>query len=162
MFYSIPFNNVATGASAGTFKTMAAAIVPDTAGRRIRVRALNIGPADAAAADRNIAVRIERIADVSVGTAGTSTAISAANVPKKDTQSQDSIASGAVNYTVEPTTYETNPLWADEFNDRGGIIKEWDQNGAPKALQDQLIAVRCAPRTANASNVSGCLEIEVY
>lgn len=162
MFYSIPFKGT-TGSSAGTFKTMAAFNVPNTAGLRMRVRSVSIGPADTAPNDRNLSVAIRRVASVSSGSAGTpGTAISAANIPKKDTSGPDCIAGGGTIYTVEPATFETNPLWQDDFNDRGGIIKEWDQNGAPRAIHNQLIAVCVAPRTANAAEVSGTIEVEVY
>ena len=162
MFYSIPFKGT-SGASAGTYKTMAAFNVPNTAGLRLRVRSISVGPADTAPNDRNWSAAIRRVASVSSGSAGTpGTSISAANVPKKDTSGPDCIAGGGTIYSAEPTTFETNPLWQDDCNDRGGIIKEWDQNGAPKALANQLIALCIAPRTANAAEISGTIEVEVY
>lgn len=162
MFYSIPFKGT-TGASAGTYKTMAAVNVPNTAGLRIRVRAVSIGPADTAPNDRNWSVALYRVASVSSGSAGTpGTSIAAASIPKKDTSGPDSIAGGGTIYSAEPSTFEGNPLWQDDCNDRGGIIKEWDQNGAPKAIANQLMALRVAPRTANAAEISGTMEFEVY
>jgi len=142
---------------------MVAIIVPNTAGYRVRVRSVSVGPADTAPNDRNWSVALRRIASVSSGTAGTPGAsITAANIPKKDTSGPDSVATGATVYTVQPTTYEANPLWSDDCNDRGGIIKEWDQGGAPRAIHNQLIAICVTPRTANAAEINSTIEFEVY
>lgn len=168
MQYSIPFK-VTSGASAGTYKTVAALPIPNTAGLRLRVRSLTIGPADAAPNDRNFNVALRRIASVSSGANSTTgTAITAVNLPKKDTGQRNifALADGTnvayTNYTTEPTTYESNPVWQDDYNDRGGIIKEWDERGAPKFLANQLVGVCIAPRAAFTGEVSGTLEIEEY
>lgn len=168
MQFSIPFK-VTSGASAGTYKTIAAIPIANTAGLRLRVRSIAIGPADAAPNDRNFNVALRRIASVSSGANSTTgTAINAVNVPKKDSGARNilGIADGSpaayTNYTTEPTTYDTHPVWQDDYNDRGGIIKEWDERGAPKFLANQLLGLCVAPRAAFAGEVCGTIEVEEY
>ncbi len=162
MKFTLPFEDIATGAVADVFKTLAALEIPDSLGNRIRVRSLIVGFAKDTPDDQPIAIVMSRIADRSAGTAGSSTAVTTANIPKKDPDSIDSLVAGERNYTVEPTTFETENIFADEINDRGGIIKEWDEEGAPKFTRDQLCAVRAAPRRALAASVTGTIEFELY
>jgi hypothetical protein len=155
-------DNVATGAVADTIKTMLSIIVADTAGHRCALRGLNVGFADDAPADRNVAIQIKRIEDVSAGTAGTKTAVAVADIAKMDPGSIAPLMSGGRNYTVEPTAYDAEELFAQDLNDRGGIVKEWDFEDAPKFIADQLCGLCAAPRTANAATLSGGLLFQMY
>jgi len=162
MMYSMVFDDLATGTTADVFKTAASLIVADTVGHRCRLRSLNIGPSDDVPADQNITVKVSRIADVSAGTAGTKTAVTTANMAKKDPGSVDSLVSGGVNYTAEPTTYENESLFTQDMNARGGFLKEWSAKTAPIFTQDSLCGILVAPRATTAVRFSGSLEFEVF
>jgi len=162
MFYTLPFDNKVTHATADTYLTVASLIVPDTAGVRCRIRSLTVGPAQDSQTDIPYAIKIDRIDDVSAGTAGTKTAVAVADIGKKDPGAPNSTVSGGVAYTVEPTTYNGEPLWLSAQNDRGTLIKEWGPEDAPSADADMLLGVLMAPRTSVAITVSGCIEFEVY
>jgi len=162
MRYSLTFDDVATGTVADTFTTFAAIIVADTAGHRCRLRSLCIGPSDDAPADLNVGIKLARIADVSGGSAGTGTAVTTANMGKIDPGTPASLMSGKRDFTAEPTAYETEPLFAMGMNARGGLIKEWSEDGAPVVTQDQLLGLLACPRTTTAVKLSGSLEFEIY
>ena len=162
MFYSLTFNDVATGAAADTFKTLAALIAADTAGHRCRLRALNVGPADDGPSDLNVELKIARIADVSAGGAGTTTAVTAANMGRPESVQRDGVITGGRNYTVEPTAYETEPLWTHGMNIRGGFFKEWGVEEAPVLETDQILGLLAAPRSAAAIRLSGTLIYEEF
>lgn len=162
MRYTLTFSDVATGATADTFKTLAALIVADTAGYRCRIRSIAIGPADDTPQDKSVAIKLARIADVSAGGAGTKTAVAAGNLGKKDPGAADSIISGGRNYTAEPTAYETEPIWQCDVNCRGGLIKEWSAEDAPIATADMLLGLLAAPRDASAKQLSGTIEFEQF
>jgi hypothetical protein len=164
MRYVLPFEAVALSATAGTYKTLAAIIVPDTPGVRVRVTALNIGPGNANPPDTDIEVKLNRIDDVSGGTAGTTTAVSAANMGKKDSGAPTCTVSGAVNYTAEPTVYNTTePQYRLGMNARASAIKEWiDPDDMPKGGADQLIGLLAASRDTTQPKISGSIEFEVY
>ena len=162
MKYSIPFDDIPTGAVADGYKTIAAIVVPNTAGARVRLTAVEVGPADDTPADRNLAVKIARVAAITSGTPGTAgTTIAAGSVPKKETRSRDSLCSGKLNYSAEPTTYETYPVFQLAVNDRGLFVKEFGDDG-PVFELDQLCGLLAAPRAAAASRVSGTLEFEEF
>lgn len=161
--FSLPFEDVATGAVADVFKTLAALIVADTQGHRCRVRGLHVGPSDDTALDFNIAVRLSRILDVSAGSAGTSTPVTTALMPKHDPGSVDSLVSGGLNFTGEPSTYEARDLYVNGFNMRGGLINErFDEDEKYVATRDMIIALRFAPRTGTVMRVSGVILFEVF
>lgn len=162
-FWTIPFNNVSTGNNADTADTMVSAIVPDTAGSRIRVRAISIGAATDSPTDVPFGVKLQRIADVSAGAAGTAgSSITAANIPKHDSLQADAPCSAGIAYTAEPTTYETHALWQTEMNARDSLIKEWLPDEAPVASRDQLMGLLVTPRTAVALIVSGSMTVESF
>lgn len=161
--YALTFNAIDTGNVAGTFKTMAALIIANTAGLgRVRLRSLQLACAEDTGdmGDKLIAVQVKRIDGVTTsGTSGST--VSAANMPKMDPDcDRDAPASGALNYSAEPTTYETEPLWQFEFHMRTGFIKYWDAEDAPHIHIDSILGVLCAPRDAVAVKVSGTLEFE--
>lgn len=164
MFYSLTFDDVVTLAVDNSYKTLAAIIVADTVGHRCRIRSLIVNPADDVPPDMNVGIRIGRIADVSGGTAGTSTAVTAGNIPKRDPRSVDCLMSGARNYTAEPTSYETEPVFQAGFNVRGGLVKHWhdDDDEAIAAIADQLLGLLAAPRGTTAVRLSGSIGFEVY
>jgi len=160
--YSLTFNDVDSGAVADTFKTMAALIVPDTAGNRFRLLGFNLGCAENSPVDEIMAVKLHRIADVSAGTAGTAgSTVSAANMAKFDPGSVASIISGKLNYSAEPTAYETEPLWFGEFNLRG--VLQWQFLDKPPIFtQDSHLGLLASPRTATARKLTGTLIYEVF
>ena len=162
MKYSLPFTDLPTSSTINEKTTLAALIVPATVGYRFRLRALIIGFSKDTPDDQPVAITIQRISDLSGGTAGTSTAVSTVNIPKKDPSSIDSLVPGARAYSLEPTVYDPEVLFADEINDRGGIIKEWDEEGAPRFTQDMLCGLVAAPRQAIEARVSGTLEFELF
>lgn len=158
-FYSVPFTDLATGTVANTFFTAASVVVAATLGHRARLRSLSVGPSDDAPADQNLALKISRIADLSAGTAGTTTA----QTPNPALSSSPAAqAGGNVNYTAEPTAYESVPLWAIDINTRGSVIMQWSADDAPIAAQDQVLALLAAPRSTTAIRFSGCLVFEEF
>lgn len=159
MFYTVPAADVATTGSADTFKTIAAILVADTAGHRARLRRLTIGFADNTPADAQVSFQVKRILDVSAGGAGTSTAVTPGKV---DPGTPASLVSAGKNFTVEPTAYETDPLWTDDLNTRGGVVIEWNEDDAPRVTQDMLLGVLAAPRAAAAQQVTVTMEVEQY
>lgn len=162
-YYTLPFDDIVTGTVADAFKTAAAIIVADTIGHRVRLQSFYVGPADDTPLDKNIAIQIARIADVSTGTTGSGVAITSANMPKHDPGSVDCLASGAVNYSTEPTTFETKELWAGGMNMRGGLLVnllDYDNDGF-LATRDMLLALRIAPRSTTALRVSGVCKFRV-
>jgi len=159
VFY-MSWNNVASGASADTYLTVASVIAAAGTSYMGRIRAINVGPADDAPADLNISIKMSRIADVSAGGAGTKTAISAANMPRAISYTADGILTGGHTYSVEPTAYETYPIFVTDMNLRGGFFKEWGIDDAPWIMNDQLIGVLIAPRTAAAATTSGTITYE--
>ena len=161
--FSLPFEDIQTGNVADVYKTAAALIVPDTFGYRCRLRGIHAFASDDTPLDHNIAVRLERIADLSVGGAGSSTAVTGANMPKHDPGSVDSIVTGERIYTAEPSAFEPEPLYAGGFNMRGGLINErFDDDEKYVFTRDMLCALRFAPRAAVFLRVSGVIIFEVY
>ena len=158
--YVLDFAGVATGATADTYKTIAALIAADTLGHRARLRKLTITPASANPVDEVCSVQIKRIADVSGGTPGTKTAVAAASISKADPETIDSLVSGGINYTVEPTTYETRALWQASFNMRAGLLKTWNEDDGPMICRDQLLGLLAAPEDNSALDLNGSLEFE--
>lgn len=159
--YTMSWNDVATSAADNTFLTIAAIIAADTAGQQFRITKLVIGNSLGPPVDNVIAVRISRIEDLSIGAVGTRTLVASADIEKKDSLSIDCPASGAHTYTAEPTAYATRPLYAMEFNDRTGLIQEWDPDDAPIFRRDQLAGILIAPRQAVAARTSGVIEFEM-
>jgi len=163
-FYTMTFDNVSTNNAADAYKTIAALIVADTAGHRMRLRALHVGPADDTPQDKNYTVQVKRIGDVSEGGAGTAPEdVAAADMGKKDPDSVASIISGKRGlFTAEPTVYDAEPLFMKGVNGRGSFIKEWSAEEAPVATRDQLLGVLATPRSAAALQVSGAMDFEVF
>ena len=158
--YTLPFSNVDTGATADTYKTIAAIIAGATAGHKARLRRLVITPADDSPADANVNVRINRIDDVSAGSAGTTTAVSAANMARPISDQRDGVITGGRNYTAEPTAYVTEPVWQASFNSRGGLTYEWGLDDAPVINNDQLLGLLASPTASAARTLSGSLTFE--
>lgn len=160
--YFLNSGDVATGATADTFTTLLALIVPDTAGYRCRLRRLKVTPASANPVDDNCRIQVKRIADVSAGTAGTKTAVAGSAIAKQDTDAADSVVSGGVSYTVEPTTYETRPIFEAGFNMRGGLDHRWTAEEAPMFLRDQLCGILGANQDNAALDLNILVEFETY
>jgi len=163
--YVCSISNVVIGSTPDTFVTMLAIISADTAGHRARLRRLAVAGSMDAPVNGNIAVKLNRVSDVSAGGAGTSTAISAANMAKKDSASLATVITGGHTFTVEPTVYDTKPLFEGEFNAIGGKIDEaWSSVDAPTIDRDMLLGVLVSPRvsTVNAAPVTITLEYEQF
>ena len=160
--YSLVADNVECGPLADTFETLAALIVADTAGHRCRIMSIEVSPADDTPADATLVAKLCRIADVSEGAPGTLTAVAVGNIGKADPDSFDSIVSGGWAYTVEPETYETEPLWESGMNCRGAIVKYWDRDNAKVFNRDMLAGVLVAARSAVARTVNITIEFETF
>ncbi len=164
--YILPFDDVATGASANVWDTIAAAIVADTALKRIELVEIALGPADDAPLDLSAGVRIKRIADVSGGTAGTAGGtLTAAQMGRGRSDVADPPFTGKTGYTAEPTVYEggtsvTNCLFQIGINTRSLVVIPVAP-GLCIAQQDQHLGLLLAPRTAAAQRWSGHLVFSV-
>lgn len=160
MRYTIPFENLSTGAVADTFKTMAALIMPTAGGTaRAAITGIRVACGDATPTDLTLVCRIRRVLSGSgKGTAGAS--ITAANMPKKDNLSQDAPFTAGTNYTVEPT-YDAKTLWEFTMNTRSGCIEQLPPNLEIIGNYDQVLGLEIAPRSAAARVVSGSLDIEL-
>lgn len=157
--YKVVANDIATAAVADTFRTILALIVANTTGHRLRLRSLTIACSDGTPQDQQIAVRVNRTSNAGAGTPATSLATT--DIPKVDSTSRAPLSTAGIDYSGgEPTTYETNPLFQTEFNDRGGFSKEWTPEDAPRANQNQTLGILCAPRAAAASRVTITAEFE--
>lgn len=167
MKYSFGFSSVVPGAAvADTYRTIAAIRLPANTppiGVRARITQISLGFAQDAPADIPIGVKLVRIADVSAGGAGTP-GLSGTLTMKDPASLQNNFGiTAGLNYTAEPTAYETGPLWAIDINDRNAVIKEWIMDDEkPKVIEDQIIGLLVAPRTSTVVEVSGCIEFELY
>lgn len=160
MRYTIPFENISTGAVADTFKTLVSLIMP-TAGATCRAAIVGIRLAggDAAPTDLTLVARFRRVLTGSgKGTAGTT--ITAANIPKKDNLSQDAPFTAGTNYSAEPT-YEAKTLWEMAFNSRTGVMEAFGRENEIIGNYDQVIGLEVAPRTASARVLSGSIDVEL-
>jgi len=159
--YTVPFDDVRLSTSADAYKTLVALILAASSGYRIRLRELGIGPADDSPQDESIVVDIARIASVSGGSAGTAaTTIAVGSVAKRDLDMEESPASAKIDYSVEPTTYETYSLFTVGLNQRGTIVVPFDAFSAPMIREDQHLALRAACRDTVGPYVSGYLAFE--
>lgn len=164
MRYIIPFTNVPLGAT-GTFITLARAISTDLAGDRFKLMRISVGPSNGTPPDLDGNIQVKRILDTTAGAAGTpGSTISAANIPKKDTQSQDAPFSAGIDYTTaEPGTYQANPVHNMGMNAHGAYIKDWEADGddPPKFHRNESCGVLGTSRGAT-FNVTGEIEIESF
>ncbi len=158
MFYSCPIDEILSGWT-GTDRTVASLTVADTAGNRCRVRSITLG-GEHDAQDAAIKVKLQRIADLSAGTAGTATAVT--KVPKTDPGAPDSIITCKTAYTAEPTAYEAESVWIMGFNHRGTMCKEWDEENAPVITRDQLFGLLVTTESLSGKNVNGTIKFEVF
>jgi hypothetical protein len=158
---TIPFEDVDTGIVADTFKTMAALEIADNQENKWRLVEIMVGPSANTPQDLNVDIQVKRINDVSAGGAGTSTAITAANLPLSEDDATPPVdLEGNVNYSAEPTTYETHPQWHGSFNARGALIHQWEANKGPVVKRDQLLGLLAAPQTTTAITLSGHMIFE--
>lgn len=148
---------MATGSSVGTFKTMLGIKMANTTGHRARLRALNVGPGGEGAQDINLTLRVSKTNN---STDGTSTAVTA---KKKD---PGSVASNAAaigkNYSVEPTTVNSQHDYGNGFNSRATHIKEWSKEEAPVFGPNETLVVQMAPGAAAAVKVTITAEWEEF
>ena len=162
MDYIIPFENLDLGGSADTFQTLVAAILADTVGYKAALMELSVFPSDDTPLEKINALQLKRIDDVSAGSSGTGTAVTP--VPMMSDQ-QASIITGRVDFTVEPTTYHTVPLWVAGEYEKWGIIKTWhdpDLTKHPCALRDQLLGLLASARDATPLILTGYLHMREF
>jgi len=164
MFYTLAFQAVSTAATKDTAKTVAAIIGANTDGVRARIRKIGVGFGDDTPHDRAYAITLKRVASNLAGNAGTAgSSVTAANMPKHDSLSTDSLLTGGLNYSAEPTYESGQPLWALELYGKTSLLMEWDALDAPIINKDQLIGLIVAPRSADeADEVSGFIQFEVF
>lgn len=158
MRYTIPFENVSTGATADVFRTIAALIMPTSGGTcRAAIEGLRLGCGDASPSDLTLVARIRRVlTGSSKGSPGTT--IAAANIPKKDNLSQDAPFTAGINYSGGEPSYEAKTLWEFTFNTRTGLFESlWGNEIIGN--YDQVIGLEVAPRTSAARAVYGSLDI---
>ncbi|RME36530.1 MAG: hypothetical protein D6788_11370 [Planctomycetota bacterium] len=161
--FNVPFDDIATGTSDGVYKTIAAIINPDTAGARFLLREIDIYPNDDAPPDTQVRIAVKRILDVSAGTAGTAgTTIAGTAIPKLDPNSIDASQTAKLDYSVEPTTYETNAVFQAAMNSRGGFQKPFDDETAVRVLRDQHLGLLAAPNGSTQVRLSGSLLFELF
>jgi hypothetical protein len=167
MQYSVPFS-LSLGTTVNVYKTLVGLIVPATGGIRCRPTRLIVNPGDVDPADRNIAVRLHRKVDATASIAGTAgAAIAAADVPKGDPASRDCGVVVNTNYSAEPTSMETHPVFQSAFNDRNGGV--WEFNVDPDKPEAMTVAngalfLMFAPLEGGgtAAVINGTLEFEEY
>ncbi len=146
----------ACSATINTYITFLAFIAADTAGHRFKLLGLSFGVSEDAPVDETFSVLVKRIADLSAGGAGTKTAVAAANLSKQRSNQTAGNITGAIDYTVEPTAYETYALpgCMFEFNSRGTIWVPIPENIQPEFERDQVCGILVAPRVATSRNLS--------
>lgn len=156
------YSDIVIAAAKDTYVTCAAIIVPATQGYGARLRGFTVGMADETAQDIQMSVIVNRINDVSAGSAGTpGTTISAANLARPYSYENDGNLTVGLNYVgAEPSTFLTYPLFMMDFNSRGGYSHYFQDFDTPYAGEDQILAIRVAPRVATAAQVSGTIIFE--
>jgi len=164
VIYSATFEDFGTGTSDNTYVTACNIIVPDTTdGHRIRLRKIWLGPASNSPADLNIGVRVMRVADISAGAAGTAGAtVAAADMGKADPGAIDPFFTAGIEYSAEPSTYETEALFQDGLNAHATLTEYWGPDEAPIATRDMSLALLICPRGTTDTNWSGGMEVEWY
>ncbi len=155
--FTLSFRNIAGDATGDADTTIAAVFTADTLGHRCRIREIALGFSDDAPADLNMGVSLQR-----TGNAGAGTAASSPTPEKLDSLSLASIVSAGVDYTAEPTTYGTNPLWAIELHRQNSLIQQWASEDAPICGRNELIGLVTTPRTAAAGSMSGHIIFEEF
>lgn len=164
MIYYVPIEEIAGLSGSGnqdTFKTLIAIIVPNSVFCEARILEVDFGPSLVTTVDEDFSCQIGRIA--STDTAGTkASTIAVAAVPKKHTNLPNAHFTVGVNYSVEPTTFETHRIWSIGMNDRGGFFKRYAEKDAPEARQDEWLCVRIAAMAAvpSANKWTGTVTVE--
>lgn len=164
MLYDIAFEDFATSATGDTYKTAVACHATNTLGHRYKLREVDVQAADDTPLDKNLAVQIKKVLDVSAGSAGTpGTTIAAADLSKRDTLQIDAPFGAGIEYpTTPPSSYKTEAIKQWEFNAHGGLIYGWSFADAPVCNRDELLGVLVAPRAAGAIQTSGGMTIETF
>lgn len=158
--YTITFDDFDSGVS-DAYKTAAAVIADDVDKARFRIRSITVGPSDNVPPDANLSVILNRIADLLAGSVGTKgAAITSAGMQRANADTQDPLATGGIEYSVEPTVYETEPVYQMDFNAHAGLIKDFTPGTGPVINRDQLLGLRVASRTGTAIKCSGTIEFE--
>jgi hypothetical protein len=171
MIYTLPFDDIACGATQNLYQTIAALKVDNTSGHRIRIRGLYVGPADDTPDDKDVGLQLARVdLSASGATAGVAaSSITAANMPKPDLGAKTAPAIGYVDFisptgAAEPETYEADPIFQRGFNIRQGLVREWGLEDEDLIVvpQNYLIGLLIAPRVATAFSFSGELTFEWF
>ena len=151
--FTVDFEDVASAASAATWKTALA--LACAAGKRLRVRSVQAGPSGEAAQDLNTTFELIRGTTDGTGTAQTPI--------KKDSLAVAAAATAKVNYSVEPASdLEANPIFRIGVNSRGCFIKDWGPDEAPRCEASEFLFLRFRPGAATAVKFSGTIEFEEF
>lgn len=161
MLYTIPFQLISTGVVADTYKTMVAALVPDTAGLRCRLRHMFAACSDVTPPDSNMLIQFKRIFTFSGGDAGTG---AGTVVPAKvDTLQLDTTIVGKTGYTGEPTSYEAVAPWQHAMHTHDRLDEHFDPTDDRFVIpRDCLGSLLIAPIDTTAIKMSGHIIIEVH
>ncbi len=153
--FAVAFRNIAGDATGDADTTIAAVFTDNTAGHRCRIREIALGFSDDAPADLNMGVSLQRTSNAGAGTTTPLTPV------PLDSDSLASLVNGAVNYTVEPTTYG-DPLWAIELHRQSSLAWQFAAEDAPICNQNELIGLVTTPRTSAAGSMSGHIIFEEF
>jgi len=150
MHYSVPFEDVASGAVVGTFKSLASVIAG--AGKRAKIRAIRVGFGGEAADDINMTLQLIR---------GTTDGTGSAVTPvQRDMLSAAAGCTAKKNYSVECADLESLPVCEFGLNSRGTAFLEWGPQEAPVVNASKCIFLRATPGAATARKMSGVIEFE--
>lgn len=140
-FYSITVDDVVTPSTADQFKTVIG-IKIGSAGVRGRVVALDVGAADDTLDNLNLGLKIAKTNNAGDGT-GTSF------TPKKvdNDGPASSVTAAYVDYSAEPTTYDTDPFWITGMHSRANISKGWGPLEAFRWKNGNTLGVLICTRT---------------
>jgi hypothetical protein len=151
MHYAQDFSGVATGASAGTYKTIAA-LDAGASGNKGKLTAINVGCQDNGVDDQ-IRVRVVRGDRSGTGTSTADTPL------KKDTAGRAAGMTAGKNFTVEPTALG-DPVYQGVFNARGALRIEFPPGREICWEGGEQLCLQAAPDTANARTLEGSWEWE--
>lgn len=154
--YRVTAYDVATGAVVDTFKTMLALISANTDGHRGELLLLSVSGAGSDPQDIQVSIRAARTNNAG---AGTKTSVTPTSV---DPDSLATIITAGKNYSVEPTTYESEYLIEASFNARAGFFWSAQEGRGIKWKKNQTLGILCTPGTATATTVDLTAEFSQY
>ncbi len=150
-----------TGAVANTFATLLGLKFANTTGHRGRLRKLTIAGGGGAAQDLQVQCRLTK----SDNTAdGTSTDVIAGLLKVDPLSVASNVAAAGAEFTVEPTTKETDYYGLGGLNSRATLQHDWtnDPAGAPQWGKNQTLLLEGAPGAATATTLVIGIEWEEF